>query len=142
MTQETFQRASEENGGPGGAYWEIKFCNFLIMESADLEDVWEMKGYLLKVYTMRKYSLWLYVKSAARSCHRESGTSWGACLLGLMLGTGLAMINIICNVSIYTGPVYGSLGEVSHLLYASVVIMQVTEHPLIQLMRYAHSVSL
>ena len=61
-----FWRASEENRGPlseknlfGGPYWEIKFCNFLIMDSADLEDVWQMKGYLLKVSTMRKYSLWL-----------------------------------------------------------------------------------
>ena len=40
-------RASEENGGPlseknlfVGPYWEIKFCNFLIMDSAVLEDVW------------------------------------------------------------------------------------------------------
>ena len=53
------------------------------------------------------------------------------CLLGLMLGTGLAMINIIGNVSIYPRPVDSGLGEVSHLLNSSVVVMQVSEHPLI-----------
>ena len=35
------------------------------------------------------------------------------CLLGLMLGTGLAMINIIGDVGIYPGPVDSGLGEVS-----------------------------
>ena len=42
-----FWKASEENGGPlseknllGGPYCEIKFCNFLIIDSAVLEDVW------------------------------------------------------------------------------------------------------
>ena len=56
-----FWRASDENGGPlsenslfGGPHWEIKFCSFLIMESADLEEVWYMKGYLLKVSAMRR----------------------------------------------------------------------------------------
>ena len=34
------------------------------------------------------------------------------------------------------------LGEVSHLLYVSVIVTQVTEHPLIQLRGCAHSVSL
>ena len=61
-----FARASEENGGPlyvnnlfGEPYWEIKFCSFHIMESADLEDVWYMKGYLLKVLVTRRYSFLL-----------------------------------------------------------------------------------
>ena len=38
-------RFFDENGGPlseknlfGVPYWEIKFCNFLIMESADLQE--------------------------------------------------------------------------------------------------------
>ena len=42
-----FLKASEENGGLlsvknlfGGLYFEIKFCNFLIIDSAVLEDVW------------------------------------------------------------------------------------------------------
>ena len=48
-----------------------------------------------------------------------------------MLGTGLAMINIIGDVGIYPGPVDSGLGEVSHLLNSSVVAMQVTEHSLI-----------
>ena len=41
-----FWRASDENGGPlsekqslEGPYWEIKFCNCLMEESADLEEV-------------------------------------------------------------------------------------------------------
>ena len=41
-----FWRASDENGGPlseknlfRGLYWEIKFFSFIIMESADLEEV-------------------------------------------------------------------------------------------------------
>ena len=60
----------------------------------------------------------------------------------LMLGTDLAMINIIDNVSIYSGPVDGGLGEVCHLLYPSVVVVQETEHLFIQLRGFAHSVSL
>ena len=42
-----FWRASEENRGPlseknlfEGPYQEIKFCNILIMDLADLEDIW------------------------------------------------------------------------------------------------------
>ena len=41
-----FWKTSEENGGPlseknlsGGPYYEIKFCSFLIMDSAVLEDM-------------------------------------------------------------------------------------------------------
>ena len=62
------------------------------------------------------------------------------CLLGIMLGTDLAMINIIGNVRIYSGPGDGGLGEVSHLLYASVIVVEITEHPLIQCRGYTHSV--
>ena len=42
-----FWKALEENGGPlsernllGGPYCEIKFCNFLMIDLAVLEDVW------------------------------------------------------------------------------------------------------
>ena len=42
-----FWKASDENRGPlseknlfRGPYCEIKFCNFLIIDSAVLEDVW------------------------------------------------------------------------------------------------------
>ena len=59
-----------------------------------------------------------------------------------MLGTGLATIDTTGEVSIYPGPVGSGLGEVSHLLNSSMVAMQVTEHSLIQLRRYTHSVSL
>ena len=59
-----FLRASDENGGPlsvknlfGGLYWEIRICSFHMMEFADFEDVWYMKGYLLKVSATRRYSL-------------------------------------------------------------------------------------
>ena len=41
------------------------------------------------------------------------------------------MIDIIGNVSIYPRPVDSVLGEVSHLLNSSVVVMQVTQHSLI-----------
>ena len=64
------------------------------------------------------------------------------CLLGLKLDTDLAMINIISDVCIYSRPVDGSLGQVSHFLYASMVVVEITEHPLIQLKRYTHSVFL
>ena len=74
------------------------------------------------------------------SCQVLPGNSWHIsqehrldCLLGLMLGTNLALINIISDVSIYSGPVDGGLGEVSHLLYASIVVVKVTEHHLIHL---------
>ena len=63
-------------------------------------------------------------------------------MLGLMLGTDLATVKIIGNVSFYSGPVDGGLGEVSHLLYASVIVVEITEHPLIQLKGYTHTVSL
>ena len=48
-----------------------------------------------------------------------------------MLGTSLAMINIIGNVGIYPRLVDSGLGEVSHLLNSSMVAMQVTEHSII-----------
>ena len=64
------------------------------------------------------------------------------CLLGLMLGIDLTMINIIGNVGIYSGPVEGGLGEVCHFLYTSVVVVEITEHPFIQLRGYAHFFSL
>ena len=51
-------------------------------------------------------------------------------------------LKIIGNVSIYPRPVDSGLGEISHLLNSSMVAMQVTEHSLIQLRRYTHSVSL
>ena len=83
-----FLRASDENGGPlsvknlfGGPYLEIRLCIFHMMESADFEDVWYMKGYLLKVSvtTGYSYSLLLYgKKSATRSCQGESGNLLGA----------------------------------------------------------------
>ena len=59
-----------------------------------------------------------------------------------MLGTDLAAINIIGNVSICSGPVDSGLEEVSHLLYASVIVVEIIEHPLIQLRVYTHFVSL
>ena len=41
-----FWRAFDKNGSPlsekslfGGPYWEIKLCSFLMMDSADLEEV-------------------------------------------------------------------------------------------------------
>ena len=37
------------------------------------------------------------------------------------------MINIIGNVSIFSGPVDSGLEEVSHLLYTSVVVVEITE---------------
>ena len=59
-----FHRVSEENGGQlsvknlfRGPYWEMCFFSFQMMESADLEDVWYMKGYLLKVSVTMRYSL-------------------------------------------------------------------------------------
>ena len=61
------------------------------------------------------------------------------CLLSLILGTDRAVINIIGDVSIYSGPVNSGLGEVSYLLYASVIVV-ITEHPLIQL-RGIHTLS-
>ena len=59
-----------------------------------------------------------------------------------MLGTNLAMINIICNVHIYSGLVDIGFGQVSHLFYSSVVVVEITECPLIKLKGYAHAVSL
>ena len=64
------------------------------------------------------------------------------CLFGLMLGTDLAMINIISNVSVYSWPVDNGLGEMSYLLYASVIVVEITECPFIQLSEYTHSFSL
>ena len=45
-----------------------------------------------------------------------------------MLGTGLATINIISDLGIYSRLVDSSLGGVSHLLNSSVVAMQDIEH--------------
>ena len=45
-------------------------------------------------------------------------------------------MNIIGNVSILSGPVDSGLGEVSHLLYTSVVVVEITGNPLIQLRGY------
>ena len=96
------------------------------MGSVAFEDVWYMKGYLLKVTATRRYSLLLNVKkSAARSCQEESGTSfrsigWTA-YLAFMLGTNLALIDVSSNVSIHSGPVDICLGQVSNLFKASVV---------------------
>ena len=42
-----------------GHIGRLNFCSFLMMEFADLEEVWYMKGYLLKVCTTRRYSLGL-----------------------------------------------------------------------------------
>ena len=85
-------------------------------------------------------------KSAARSLPQGnwyiSGEHRLDCLLGLMLGTDLAIISIIGNVSVYSGPVDSGLGHVSHLLYCPMVVVEITEHPLIQLRVYTHSVSL
>ena len=64
------------------------------------------------------------------------------CLLGLMLGTTLALINVINNVCIYSKLVDGGLGQVSHLFHSSVVVVEITEHPIIQFRGYTHSVSL
>ena len=107
-----------------------------------------MKGYFLKVSAMRIYSLWLYVnKSAARSCHVESCTSlgnigWTSCLALCWVQIFFAMINIIGNVVVYLGPVDGGLGEVSHLLCTSVLVVELSGHPFIQLRGYTHSFSL
>ena len=63
-------------------------------------------------------------------------TSWEHrldCLLGLMLDTNLALINIISDVCIYPRPVDGGLGWVSHLFYSSVVVVEIIECPLIKL---------
>ena len=61
-----FGRVSDENGGQlsvkillGRPYWEIKICSFQMMDSADLDDFFCTKGYLLKVSEMKKYSLLL-----------------------------------------------------------------------------------
>ena len=94
---------------------------------------------------MRRYSLLLQVKnSAARSCKRESCTSlesigWTACLA---LCLAQILHQLIGNVHIYSGPVDSGLGQVSHFFYASVVVVEMTEHLLIQLKGYTHSVSL
>ena len=64
------------------------------------------------------------------------------CFLVLVLGMELAMINIIGNVSIYSGTVDGGLGQVSHLLYASVIVVEISEHPLTQLRGYTHCLPL
>ena len=55
------------------------------------------------------------------------------CLLGLMLGTKLALINIISDVHVYSGPVDSGFGQESHLFYSSVVVVDSTEHGLIHL---------
>ena len=57
-----------------------------------------MQGYLLNVTAMRRYSLWLYVKKWG--IWHISGEHRLDCLLGLMLGTGFATINIIGDVNI------------------------------------------
>ena len=62
------------------------------------------------------------------------------CLHDLMLGTNLALINIICDVCICSRPVDRCLGQVSHLFYSSVVVMEITEHSLIHL-RGIHTLS-
>ena len=64
------------------------------------------------------------------------------CLFCLMLATDLAMINIIGDVCIYSGPVNNCLGQASYFLYSSVIGLKVTECHLIQLRGYAHSVPL
>ena len=78
-----FVRASEMGGlllvdnRFGGPYWEISCWEFLVC--ATLEEVWYMKGYLLNVSAMRRYSLLLNVKKlVARSCQRILGMSLGS----------------------------------------------------------------
>ena len=60
-----------------------------------------------------------------------------------MLGTDLASLNIIGNVCIHSGPVDGGLGQASHLLYASMIVMKVTEHSAFShtAQGYTHTVS-
>ena len=58
-----------------------------------------------------------------------------------MSGTNLASINIIGHIYIHFRPVDGSLGQVSHLFYSSVITMQVAEFSLIEVRGYTHSVS-
>ena len=98
-------------GGPlseknlcGGPYWEIKFCSFWMMESADLEDVWYTKGIFTE--SVCNEEIFFAVVGEEVSCQAlpggESGTSlrsrgWTACL-ALYWSADLAMINIIANV--------------------------------------------
>ena len=102
-----YWRASDEKEGPLSEknlferpYREITLCSFLLMESADLEEVWYLKGYLQKISAMRRYSM--VVSEEEVSCKVLPWGIWYIsgdhrldCLLGLMLSANLALINII-----------------------------------------------
>ena len=91
-----FARVSEKNGGLllvnnlfDGQFGKIRFCSFCIMGPVVFEDIWYMKGYLLKVSVTRRYYLLLYMKKpAVRSCQGESSPSLGSigCTACLTLG--------------------------------------------------------
>ena len=77
---------SDENGGPlsvdklkGYPYYEISCLSLLNTVSAVFVVTLKMKGNLLKISDMSKYSLLLnWKKSAVRSCHGAWGTSHGS----------------------------------------------------------------
>ena len=62
---------------------------------------------------------------------------WGA-QAGL-LAWAYSSINLTGNVYIYSRPVDGGLGQRSHLFYASMVVVEITEHSLMQFWGYTPS---
>ena len=80
-------------------------CNFYLIKSAMLDEALYMKGYLLKVLNMSRYSFpWCVKKSVVKSCHRPLGmsqqsigsTSW----VILYLVHTVHLFSIICAVSV------------------------------------------
>ena len=62
-----------------GPYWDMSCLNFCMMASAVFEVVLKIKGYLLKVSAMMRYSVLLCLKKpVARSCHGPFGMSLGS----------------------------------------------------------------
>ena len=110
-----FWRASDEMGVHylkrifGGPYWEIKFCSFLMMESADLGR--GLRHERIFTESVCNEEVLFVVVGEEVSCPWGiwyiSGEHRLDCLLGSMLGTNFALINTIGDVQVYAGPVDG-----------------------------------
>ena len=73
-----------------------------MMVSAAFKEILYMKGYLLNVPAMKRYSLLL--KGSIGYFSRKHELDGMGCF---MLHADLASLHIVCNVSIHSGPVDG-----------------------------------